>query len=136
MAYIGTIAPLYILSLYIKWSRGFKSLVFKWSGPFENQTPFQNRTDPHHLKSEHVCYLSPTVYVFCLYLILPEKLLDIVSGLGRRFDEHDVELFGFPLALLGGHLSLVTQICFISDQHYDDVTASLGSNVIYPFGSL
>ncbi len=46
---------------------------------------------------------------------LPEQLLDVVTGFGRRFDEHDVELFGFPLALLRRHLSLVAQIGLVPD---------------------
>ena len=67
---------------------------------------------------------------------VPEQLLDVVAGFGRRFDEHDVEFFGFSLALFRRHLTLVAQIRLVADQHDYDVTAALCSDVVNPLRGL
>ncbi len=67
---------------------------------------------------------------------VPEQLLDVVAGFCRRFDEHDVELFGFSLALFRRHLTLVAQIGLVAHQHDYDITAALCSNVVDPLRGL
>ena len=62
----------------------------------------------------------------------PEQLLDVVAGLGRRLDEHDVELLGLALAVLGGDLPLVAQVGLVPHQHYDHVRAALRPHVVDP----
>ena len=59
-------------------------------------------------------------------------MFDVVAGLGRRLDEHDVELLGLALAVLGGDLSLVAQVRLVPHQHYDDVRAALRPHVVDP----
>ena len=42
-------------------------------------------------------------------------LFDIVPSLGTRLNEHDIELFCFAFSLLSWHLSLVRQICLVTN---------------------
>ena len=66
----------------------------------------------------------------------PEKLLDVVAGLGRRLDEHDVELLGLALAVLGGDLPLVREVRLVPHQHDDHIRPALRPNVVDPFRGL
>lgn len=59
-------------------------------------------------------------------------MLDIVADLGTGLDEHQVVLLGFVLSLLCGDLALVVQVSLVSNQHNNNIIASLGSYVVDP----
>ena len=66
------------------------------------------------------------------FFFFPEKLLDVVAGLGRCLDEHDIELLGLALAVLGGDLPLVAQVSLVADEHDDHVGTALRPHVVDP----
>lgn len=63
-------------------------------------------------------------------------LLHIISSLCAGFDEHNIQLLRFSLALLGRYLSLVGQIRFVADQHDNHIGAPFCAHVVDPFRGL
>lgn len=62
-----------------------------------------------------------------------EQILDIVSQLRTRLDEHEVALLGLLLALLSRDFALVVEIGLVADEDDDYVVAAFGANVVDPF---
>ena len=90
----------------------------------------------HWISDLYLRGLKPTLQKAVKSVALPEQLLDVVPGLGWGLDEHDVQLFGFPLALFRRNLSLVAQVRLVADQHDDDVAAALRPDVVDPLRRL
>lgn len=63
---------------------------------------------------------------------LAEQCLDVMPSLGGGLDKHNVEFFGFLLALLGGDLPPVVQIGLVAHQHDDNIVTALGADIVDP----
>ena len=61
-----------------------------------------------------------------------KKVLDVVTQLRTRLDEHEVVLLGLLLTLLCSNLPLVVEIRLVANQHDNHIVASLGSYVVDP----
>lgn len=63
----------------------------------------------------------------------PEQVLNVMSDLRARLDEHQIVLLRLLFALLRRHLALIVQIGLVSHQDNDDIVPSLAPDVVYPF---